>query len=72
MGFEKLSKETLDNVSGGNDEKFFNTCKECGKIWDMRPYGYGKEVMPNWVTGPWCPECRKKLSHKSESSKGSI
>lgn len=59
----KLSDEKTKNISGGNKEEFFNTCKKCGKIWDMRDYGYGTEdPMPNWVTGPWCPECRKKLS----------
>lgn len=61
MSVNKLTKNDLENVSGGSDEEFFNTCKECGKVWDMREYGYGKaSAVPNWVTGPWCPDCRKK------------
>lgn len=61
MEFKKVSSDNLNNVSGGNKEEFFNTCRECGKVWDMRPFGYGKgTAMPNWVTGPWCPDCRKK------------
>lgn len=61
MEFKKLSDANLNGIAGGNKEEFLNTCKECGKVWDMRPYGYGKDTsMPNWVTGPWCPDCRKK------------
>jgi len=56
----KLTKSDLENISGGNEEEFLNTCKKCGKVWDIRNYGYGESAIPNWVTGPWCPECRKK------------
>ncbi|MDO4199760.1 MAG: hypothetical protein Q4D57_03315 [Clostridia bacterium] len=69
MKFTKLSNDMLGHISGGSEEKFYNTCKECGKIWDMRDYGYGTDdVIPEWVTGPWCPECRKKL--QKDKSKG--
>ena len=61
MDFEKMDKNNLEKVAGGTQEEYYNTCKECGKKWDMRDYGYGtKDPLPNWVTGPWCPECRKK------------
>lgn len=60
MDFKKIAANKLEKVAGGSQEEYYNTCKECGKQWDMRAYGYGSAVMPNWVTGPWCPECRKK------------
>lgn len=56
---QQASKES--KIEAGS-EQFYNTCKICGKKWDMRKYGYGEKVMPNWVTGPWCPECRNKLN----------
>ena len=73
MDFEKISNDNLSDVSGGDSKEFLNTCKECGKVWDMRDYGYGTaEVIPEWVTAPWCPECRKKLANKHKNSKSSI
>lgn len=70
MSESNLINSKLNIVSGGSNdedaEKFYNKCIECGKKWDMREYGYGKETMPDWVTGPWCPDCRK---NKIENNK---
>jgi len=45
----KLTKSDLENISGGNEEEFLNTCKKCGKVWDIRNYGYGESAIPCWV-----------------------
>lgn len=62
MSDQKLSGFQTKQVAGGAevDSEFYNTCTKCGKKWDMCEYGYGEQAMPNWVTGPLCPECLKK------------
>ncbi len=65
MNGENLANSKLGLVLGSVKEEYYNTCKVCGKKWDMRKYGYGQESMPNWVTGPWCPECRKDQQKSS-------
>ena len=68
---DQILDPKLDVVSGGtndeSEEKFCNKCINCGKKWDIRDYGYGKNPMPNWVTGPWCPDCRKTQKNKALS-----
>ena len=70
MEIQKMSKKDLDNIAGGADNLdirqdgsivFHNTCKTCGKSWEYRMENIN-EPFPNWATGPWCPECRKKQS----------
>ena len=68
---KKLKTDEVDNVIGGAsvDAKedgsivFHNTCKTCGKPWEYKVKNVD-EPFPNWATGPWCPECRKKQSEE--------
>lgn len=78
MDPKELNRSALKDISGGVVENgkivFRNICTECGKGWEYS-VEEGTSAIPNWATGPWCPECRKKqrikLSEKANQTSDS-